>query len=92
MKIICLWTSEGYLTLSKQQNVKQMRNAYKILVDKPDGMRQLSRSDSKLEHNVKIYLKVTRMCCLYWIYMAQDTELLQWRALVDTVTKIFIPP
>jgi hypothetical protein len=53
---ICLWTSEGYLTLPKQRNVGEIRNAYTILVEKPDGMRQISRSISKLEHNVKIYL------------------------------------
>jgi hypothetical protein len=63
--------------------MKTMRNAYKILVGKPEGKRPLGRPRSRWEGNIRTVLKGTGWEGVDWIHLAQDR--VQWRTLVDPV-------
>jgi hypothetical protein len=64
----------------------QKRNAYRILVGKPEGNRPLRRSRRRWVDNIKMDLRDTEWGGMDWIDLAQDTD--QWRALVNTVTNL----
>jgi hypothetical protein len=59
----------------------EKRNAYWILVGRPDGKRSLGRPKCMWVDIIKMDLK--RWDGMDWIDLAQDRE--QWRALVNTV-------
>jgi hypothetical protein len=61
----------------------EMRNAYTILVGKPEGKRPLERSRCRWVDNIKIDLREIGWDSMDWIELAQDKD--QWRALVNTV-------
>jgi hypothetical protein len=50
------------------------RNAYRILVGKPEGKRPLGRPRSRWVDNIKMNLKKHRMGGMDWIDLAQDTD------------------
>jgi hypothetical protein len=54
-----------------------IRNAYKILGEKPEGKRQLGRHMHRWENNIKIDLKERD-----WIHLYQDRD--QWLVLVNS--------
>jgi hypothetical protein len=60
------------------------RNAYRILVGKSEGKRQLRRSRSRWVDNIKTNLREIRWDSMDWIDLAQDRD--QWMALVNMVT------
>jgi hypothetical protein len=47
-----------------------MKNAYKILVGKPDGKRQLRRPRHKWEDNIRMDLPERGWEDVHWIYLA----------------------
>jgi hypothetical protein len=55
-----------------------MRNAYKILIGKPEGKRPLGRPGRSWEDSIRMDIMET---CegVDWIHLAQDRD--QWRAL-----------
>jgi hypothetical protein len=57
------------------------RNAYRILVGKPEGKRPLGRSRRRLVENIKMDLRGMGWYGMDWIDLAQDR--VQWRALVN---------
>jgi hypothetical protein len=57
----------------------ETRNAYRILVGKPEGKRPLERPRRRWVDNIK-------MDGVDWIELAQDRD--QWRALVNTVMNL----
>jgi hypothetical protein len=61
----------------------EKRNAYRILVGKPEGKRPLGRPSRRLKDNTKMDLRKIEWGCIYWIDLAQNRD--QWRALVNTV-------
>jgi hypothetical protein len=63
----------------------EKRNAYSILVGKPEGKRPLGRPRRRWVDNIKMDLR-DRMG---WIDMAQDRG--QWRDLVNTVLNLRVP-
>jgi hypothetical protein len=65
----------------------ETRNAYRILVGKPEGKRPLGGPRRKRVDNIKTDLK--RDSGMDWIELAQDRD--QWRALVNTVMKLRVP-
>jgi hypothetical protein len=67
----------------------EKRNAYRILVGKPEGKRSLRRPKHKREVNIKMGLREIGWGGVDWINLAQDRE--QWRALVNTVMKLRVP-
>jgi hypothetical protein len=57
-----------------------MRNAYDILVGKPEGRRLLGRPRSRWEYNIKMGFREMRWEGVDWFHLAQDSD--RWRALV----------
>jgi hypothetical protein len=67
-----------------------MRNAYRILVGKPEGKRLIGRPRRRWVDNIKIYLReILEWDGVDWIDLTQDMD--QWRALVNTVMNLRIP-
>jgi hypothetical protein len=67
----------------------ERRNAYRILVRKPEGKRSLGRSRRRLPDSIKIDLREIGWDDMDWIDLAQDRD--QWRALVYTVMNLRVP-
>jgi hypothetical protein len=83
---------ELQLVLSQGGHVARMgkkRNAYRILVGKPEGKRSLERPRRRWGDNIKIDLRETGWYGRDWIDLAQDRD--QWRALVNTVMNLRVP-
>jgi hypothetical protein len=73
-------------------NIAQMgetRNAYRILVGKPEGKRPLGRPRRRGVDNIKIDLREIGWDGTDWIDLAQDKD--QWRALVNTMMNFRVP-
>jgi hypothetical protein len=68
--------------------MEENRNAYRILMVKPEGKRPLRRAKRRWAYNIKIYLSEIECGGLEWSDLAQD--LAQWRDLVDTVINLEI--
>jgi hypothetical protein len=67
----------------------ETRNAYRILVGKPEGKRPLGRPRRRWVGNFKIDLREIGWDGVDWIKLAQDRD--QWRALVNTVMNLRVP-
>jgi hypothetical protein len=66
-----------------------MRNAYSILVGKSEGKRPRGRPRHKWEDNIIMDLREIWWEVVGWMKMAKDRD--QWRAVVNTVTKLRVP-
>jgi hypothetical protein len=67
----------------------EKRNAYKILVEKPEGKRSLGRPRRRWVDNIKMDVREIGWDGMDWIYLAEDRD--QWRALVNTVMNLRVP-
>jgi hypothetical protein len=67
----------------------EIRNAYKILVGKPEGKRPLGGPRRRWVDNIKIDPREIGWDYVDWIELAQDRD--QWRALVNTVINHRVP-
>jgi hypothetical protein len=66
------------------------RNAYRILVGKPEGTRPLGRvGRRRWVDNIKIDLREIGWDGVDWIDLAQVND--QWRSLVNTVMNLRVP-
>jgi hypothetical protein len=65
------------------------RNAYKIMVGRPEGKRPLRRPRRRWLDNVKMDLIETGWGGVDWIDLAQDRD--QWRSLMNTVVNFRVP-
>jgi hypothetical protein len=63
----------------------EKRNAYSILVGKPEGKRPLGRPRLRWMDNIKIDLRDG----MDWIDLAHDRD--QWRAFLNTVMDFRVP-
>jgi hypothetical protein len=66
----------------------EKRNAYRILVGKPEGRRPLGRPRRRWVDNIKMDLRVG-WDGTDWIDLAQYRD--HWRALVNTVMNLRVP-
>jgi hypothetical protein len=66
-----------------------MRNAYKILVEKPEGKRPLGRPRRRWDNITRIGRTEIVLEDVDWIHWAQDRD--RWRALVNTVMILRFP-
>jgi hypothetical protein len=69
--------------------VGEKKNAYKILVGKPEGKRPLGRPRPMWVYNVELDLRDIEWGCMEWIDLAQDTD--KWGALVNTIMNVRVP-
>jgi hypothetical protein len=67
----------------------EKRNAYRILVEKPESKKPLGNPRRRWVDNIKMDLKEIGWDGMDWIDRAQDRD--QWRALVNTVMNLRVP-
>jgi hypothetical protein len=65
------------------------RNAYRILVGKPEGRRSLKRPRRRWVANIKMDFRDIGWDGIDWIDLAQDRD--QWWALVKTIMNLRVP-
>jgi hypothetical protein len=65
------------------------RNAYRILVGKPEGRRTLGRPRHRWVDNTNMDRREIGWGSADWIYLAKDRD--PWRALVNMVMNIRVP-
>jgi hypothetical protein len=65
------------------------KNAYKVLVRKLEGNKQLEIHRRKWEDNNRMCLKEIRWGGMDWINLAQGRD--QWRALVNMTMNLRVP-
>ena len=69
--------------------MEQSRNAYRVLVGKPEGKRSLGWSRRRWEDNFKMDLREVGCDPGEWIDLAEDKD--QWRAYVRAVMNLQVP-
>jgi hypothetical protein len=92
-----LSSSTNIITVSNSRKLRQvghishmeMRNAYKILVRKPEGKRPFRKSRYRWKNNIMVDFKETGREGVDWILMAQDR--VQWWAFVNMVMNLCVP-
>jgi hypothetical protein len=93
-----LYSSPSIITMIKPRRMRwaghiarmgEKRNAYRILVGKPEGKRRLGRRRSRWVDNIKMDLREIGWDGIDRIDLAQDRD--QWRAVVNTVIKLRVP-
>jgi hypothetical protein len=67
----------------------EKRNAYRILVGKPEGKRLLGRSRRRWVDNIKMNSRELGWDGMDWIDLAKDRD--KWRARVNTVMNLQFP-
>jgi hypothetical protein len=67
----------------------ETRNAYRILVGKPEGKIPLRRPRRRWVDNIKMDLREIGWDGVDWIELAEERD--QWRALVNTVMNLRVP-
>jgi hypothetical protein len=67
----------------------EVRNAYNILVGKPEERRPLGRPRRRWEDNINMDLGEIGFGDVAWIHLALDGD--RWRALVNTVMSLRVP-
>jgi hypothetical protein len=65
------------------------KNAYRLLVGKPEGKRSLGRPRRRRVDNVRIDLGEVGWGDVDWIGLAKDRN--RWRALVNSVLNLRVP-
>ena len=69
--------------------MEQFRNAYRVLVGKPESKRPLGRPRRRWVDNIKIYLKEVGCDPGDWITLVEDRD--QSRAYVRAVMNLRVP-
>jgi transposase len=67
----------------------ERRNAYRILVENPEGRRPLGRPRRRWVDNIKMDLRDVGWDGRDWIDLAQDRD--RWRACVNAVMNLRVP-
>jgi hypothetical protein len=67
----------------------ERRNAYSLLVGKPEGRRPLRRPRRRWVDNIRMELGEVGWSDVDWVGLAQDRD--RWRALVNSVLNLQVP-
>jgi hypothetical protein len=67
----------------------EKRNAYRVLVGKPEGRRPLGRPRRRWVDNIRLDLGEVGWGDVDWIGLAKDRN--GWRALVNSVLNLRVP-
>jgi hypothetical protein len=93
-----LYSSPSIIRIIKSKSMRRAghvtrmggkRNAYKLLVGKPEGNRLLGRPRGRWLDNVRMDLVEVGWGDVDWIGLAQDRG--KWRALVNSVLNLRVP-
>jgi hypothetical protein len=71
------------------KNEEEKKNAYRILVGKPEGKRPLGRQRRRWVDNIKMDLIEIEWDGMDWIDLVPNRD--QWRALVSAVMNFWVP-
>ncbi|KAJ4428733.1 hypothetical protein ANN_25726 [Periplaneta americana] len=69
--------------------MRESRNAYRLLVGRPEGKRRLGRPRRRWEDNIKMDLREVGYDNRGWINLAQDRD--RWRAYVRAAMNLRVP-
>jgi hypothetical protein len=69
--------------------IGEKRNAYRLLLGKPEGKRPLGRPRRRWVDNIRMDVGEVRWGDLDWIGLVQDRN--RWRALVNSVLNLRVP-
>jgi hypothetical protein len=69
--------------------MEEKRNAYRLLVGKPEGKRPLGTPRCRWVDNIRMYLGEVGWGDADWIGLAKDRN--RWRALVNSVLNLWVP-
>jgi hypothetical protein len=69
--------------------IGEMKNAYNIMVRKPEGKRSHRRPGLRWENNITMDLREIGLEGVDWMPLPQDWG--QWRTLVNTVMNLRVP-
>jgi hypothetical protein len=67
----------------------EKRNAYRLLVGKPEGKRPLGRPRRRWVDNIRLDLGVVGWGDVDWIGQAKDRN--RWRGIVNSVLNLWVP-
>jgi len=67
----------------------EIRNAFSILVGKPEGKRPLGRRRHRWEDNIRMDRREIVLEGVDWIHLTQDRY--QWRVPVNAVMNLWVP-
>jgi hypothetical protein len=93
-----LYSSSSIITIIKSRRMRwaghvtkmgKKRNAYRLLVGKPEGKRPLGRPRRRWVDNIRMDLLEIGWGGVDWIGLAQDRD--TWRALVNAVMNLRVP-
>jgi hypothetical protein len=93
-----LYSSPSIIRIMKSRRMRwaghiarlgEKRNAYMLLVGKPEGMRLLGRPSRRWVDNIRMDLVEVGWGDVDWIGLAQDRD--RWRALVNSVLSLRVP-
>jgi hypothetical protein len=80
----CVHILAGHVT-----RMGEKRNAYRLLVGKPEGRRPLGRPSRRWFNNIRMNLIEVGWGVVDWIGLAQDRG--SWRAVVNSVLNLRVP-
>ena len=69
--------------------MEQFRNAYRVLVRKPEGKRPLGRPRRRWDYNIEMDLREVGCDAGDWVDVARDRD--QWRDCVRAVMNLRVP-
>jgi hypothetical protein len=86
-----LYSSPSIIRIMKARRMRwarlgEKRNAFRLLVGKPEGWRPLGRPRRRRMNNIRMNLVEVGWGDVDWIGLAQDRD--RWRALVNSVLKL----
>jgi hypothetical protein len=93
-----LYSSPSIITIIKSRRMRwaghlarlgEKRNAYRLLVGKPEGKRPLLRPRRRWVDNIRMDLGEMGWTDVDWIGLAQDRN--RWRAVVNSVLNLWVP-
>ena len=97
-ELLALYSSPNIIRSLKSTRLKraghvarmdQSRNAYRVLVGKPEGKRPLGRLRRRWEDNIRMDLREVGCDPGEWIDSPEDRD--QWRAYVRAATNLRVP-